>query len=61
MAQSNKLWAVFPLDKNVSFGNLWVLAGTLESAATKARKWLKAHGWKTELKKIESHGTVDVF
>lgn len=38
MKQSDKLWAVFPSDKSVSFGNLWVLAGTLESAATKARK-----------------------
>lgn len=62
-ASSDKLWMVVGADRA---GNrspkLWILAATMERAASKAKRWLKRHGYVDHrIAQIESHGTIDVF
>lgn len=67
MGQANELWAVHIRDKRdgqqLEFGDhLWVLAKNPTTASSKARRWLKSNNYvRTEITKIESHGTIDVF
>lgn len=67
MGQANELWAVRIEDRTekkrtTPFGSLWILASDAETAARKARRWLKQNDYVGfSINSVENNGTIDVF
>jgi hypothetical protein len=61
MSVAKKLWSVTPEDNSTGFNHMRILAQTMTTAIKKAQQWLSKNGFKTIVKKVEFHGTIDVF